>query len=276
MKILNGALLSSLLILTFNTNAQNLSLMVNVASSAATGDTYEVDPSSIEVLSDGNRSAWIRYKRGYKETPRPIFDDFDAKLQRQAYNCNNNSFTIYEIRSIDKSGNVIKYDFSFQPDDPRLTFNTIVKGSVAELSKNYVCGHSIRGNSVASERSGESVILSKYPSNQDWASLGPDSNNKFTFFLLRQSVIKKGNFLGYISKLEYDPLLQIEGKLAKSIINENFYDCRSTKYQTLKEEFISPQGAVISEHKIDPEFAPWVNSPKGSFAERVGSVYCKK
>lgn len=276
MRILNKLLLASLLALSLTANSQNLSQMTLVSSTYSSGDTYEIDPSSIQLLPDGSRSAWFRFKRGYKETPRPIFDDFDSRLQKQAYNCTNGSFVIYEVRTLDKSGNVIKFDFAFQPDDPRLSPITIGKGSVGELNMRFVCDYKIGGSSGSSSTAVNSTLLAKYPPNTEWASLGPDVSNSYTVYLLKESVIKKGNFVGYISKIEYAPPIQSEGKTIKTTITENVYDCRISKYQMLKSESLSPQGTVALESKIDPEFAPWGNAPKGSFFERIGSVYCKK
>jgi len=268
-------LIPALLLVATICFSQNLNRMTLVSTATATGDQFYVDTSTISTLEGGSRSVVTLMKKGYKDTPRPVFNALEGNVQKAVYQCNNAQYAYIESREIDKDGNIIKTEFVVQPDDPRIKYTPIARGTIAEQMLNYVCAYKLPSNASTAPSSSESKILSKFSNNGDWASLGPDSTNQFDFYALKNSVTKRGNYIGFVSKGEYRTPIAQKGITYKTVVSENIIDCKQSKTQILKTEYLNEQGLVVLEEKIDPEFAPWDSIVQGSFNGRIQSVYCK-
>lgn len=255
---------------------ENLSNMKLVSTATVTGDQFYVDPTSIETLpNSSSRIVNVYIKRGYKDVPRPVFGATEGRLQKHAYSCGTNQYNYLESKELDKDRNVVKVEFSLKADDPRITPSIVNKGTISEQIYNYVCRYNATQPNSSNQNSSESKILTKYPGPQDWASLGPDGSNSFDFYLLKNSATKRGNYLGFIAKGEYRSFGNKGGVSYKTQVSENIIDCKQSKSQILKIEYLNNQGQPVLEEKIDPEFAPWIALAKGSFNASIASVYCK-
>lgn len=241
------------------------------------GTEYFVDASSIEKYGD-ERIALVQEKKPdvwYNKIERNVIDGYDSKIHMQAFRCNANTMAIYSTARVDESGNIIKQEYSYPYGDQRVVYSNIPPNSIASSIANYVCNARVVGTMNGTSSTRESRIIKGNPSPTDWANLGPDASNSYSVFMLKTSVLKKGSYIGYVSKLEYMNPIIVDGQPVKVQVSEIIYDCKNSRFQTLKRESISPAGNLLSESKIDAEFAGWDPAPKGSFVERIGSVYCK-
>lgn len=249
-----------------------------VAKNEQSGMEFFVDPTSIEKYGD-ERVALIQERKPDSWNylfERTVIDRYDAKINLQAFRCKDNTMAIYSSVLVDEKGNVIKQEIKYPYGDPRVVYTPIPTNSIAASIYAYVCSARVSGSMAGSASTAGSRLIKGAPNTDDWANLGPDSTNEFALFLLKTSIIKKGGYLGYTTKAEYQNPKIVDDQPVKVVVRESVYDCKNSRYKNLKSEYLSPQGNILSEAKIDPEFANWENANKGSFAEKIGSVYCKQ
>lgn len=257
-------------------NAQ-LGAYAQVAKAEQSGIEYFVDTGSIRNYGT-ERMAIIKEMKPdvwYNKITRDVIDQYDAKLMVEGFDCTNRTVSIYEISQIDKSGQLIKTEFKFPFGDNRAIALPAKPGSISETLLEFVCKARVNADMNGNAPTTESKII-KWDSNpEDIASLGPDAGNKYSVYLYKKSIKRQGKFLAYVSKLEYAEPFINNGLPIKSVVQESVYNCSNSKFQILKTELLGPTGQLSGEQRTDPEFTPWETAPKGSFADRIGTVYCK-
>lgn len=257
-------------------NAQ-IGSYVQVAKADQSGIEYFVDTGSIRdygtermaVIKEMKPDVW------YNKITRDVIDQYDAKLLVEGFNCSNRTVSIYESSQVDKNGQLIKTEYKIPFGDNRALPSPAKPGTISETLLDFVCNARVSSDMGGNAPTTDSKII-KWDSNPDQiANLGPDTSNKYSVFLYKKSIKRQGKFLAYVTKLEYASPFMSNGLPIKSVIQESVYNCSTSKFQTLKTELISPTGQLSGEQRIDPEFSPWEPAPKGSFADRIASVYCK-
>ena len=249
----------------------------SVAKAEQSGIEYFVDTGSIQNFGT-ERMAIIKEMKPdvwYNKITRDLIDQYDAKILVEGFNCSNRTVAIYESSQVDKNGQLIKTEFKFPFGDNRVIATPAKPGTISETLLEFVCKARVRTEMNGNAPTAESKIAKWDSSPEEIANLGPDAGNKYSVFLYKKSIKRQGKFVAYVTKLEYAEPFINNGLPIKSVIQESVYNCSSSKFQTLKTEFLSPTGQLSGEQRIDPEFSPWESAPKGSFADRIGSVYCK-
>lgn len=262
--------------LPITANAQ-LGAYVQVAKADQTGTEYFVDTGSIRnygtermaVIKEMKPDVW------YNKITRDVIDQYDAKLLVEGFNCSNRTVSLYESSQIDKSGQLIKTEYKFSFGDNRVIASPAKPGTINETLLEFVCKARVTSDMSGNAPTSESKIIKWDNSPEEIANLGPDAGNKYSVYLYKKSVKRQGKFLAYVTKLEYAEPFISNGLPIKSVIQESVFNCSNSKFQTLKTELIGPTGQLSGEQRMDPEFAPWDPAPKGSFADRIASVYCK-
>lgn len=251
---------------------------VLVGKADHSGTEYFVDTASIRDFGT-ERIATIKEKKPdvwYNKIERDIIDGYDAVLLVEGFGCSDGTFAIYESSKIDKDGQLIKTEYKLPIGDSRVPRQPIKAGAVGESLAKYVCNARITGDMSGDSPTNGSKIIRWPADTDDIASLGPDAEGKYSVYLYKKSLHKQGRYLAYVIKMEYATPFMNNGGPIKTIVQETVFDCSTKKFQGIKTEAFSPSGQLLGEQKIDPEFAPWSPAPKGSFADRIGSVYCSK
>lgn len=250
---------------------------VFVTKAEQSGTEYFVDTASIRdygteriaIVKDMKPDVW------YNKIERDLIDGYDAKLHVIGFNCTARTTTYYETTQVNREGQPIKTLYTIPFGDPSAQATPVTPNSVNEIILSYVCAAKISGDMSGKSPTTDSKIIKWSGNSEQVASLGPDVENKYSVYLFKNSVVKQGKFVGYVIKMEYAKPNIIDGMPIKTVVQEAIYNCANGKYQALKTEGLSPTGQLTYEQKIDPEFSPWETAPKGSFIERIGSVYCK-